>query len=99
LQGDVEVLPIDVTSEESVAAAAKEVEQRYGRLDVLVNNAGVVGNRMAALDTGAEPVREGAAGIPGERRRPRLHGHRPQRPRRAPESPGSPVPTNGAFVG
>jgi NAD(P)-dependent dehydrogenase (short-subunit alcohol dehydrogenase family) len=33
--------------------AAKEVEERYGRLDVLVNNAGIVGNRVAALDTGA----------------------------------------------
>jgi NAD(P)-dependent dehydrogenase (short-subunit alcohol dehydrogenase family) len=53
LQGDVEALAIDVTSEESVAAAAKEVEERYGRLDVLVNNAGIVGNRVAALDTSA----------------------------------------------
>jgi NAD(P)-dependent dehydrogenase (short-subunit alcohol dehydrogenase family) len=53
LDGDVEVLTIDVTSEESVAAAAKEVEQRYGRLDVLVNNAGIVGPRVAALDTSA----------------------------------------------
>jgi NAD(P)-dependent dehydrogenase (short-subunit alcohol dehydrogenase family) len=53
LQGDVEALAIDVTSEESVAAAAKEAEERYGRLDVLVNNAGIVGNRVAALDTGA----------------------------------------------
>jgi NAD(P)-dependent dehydrogenase (short-subunit alcohol dehydrogenase family) len=53
LPGDVTVLPIDVTSEESVAAAAKEVEERHGRLDVLVNNAGIVGNRVPALDTGA----------------------------------------------
>jgi NAD(P)-dependent dehydrogenase (short-subunit alcohol dehydrogenase family) len=51
--GDVAVLTIDVTSEESVAAAAKEAEERYGRLDVLVNNAGIVGPRVEALDTGA----------------------------------------------
>ncbi len=31
----------DVTSEESIAALATQVEQRYGRVDALVNNAGV----------------------------------------------------------
>jgi NAD(P)-dependent dehydrogenase (short-subunit alcohol dehydrogenase family) len=34
---------LDVTSDESVAAAAKELEQRVERLDVLVNNAGIAG--------------------------------------------------------
>jgi NAD(P)-dependent dehydrogenase (short-subunit alcohol dehydrogenase family) len=53
VDGDVTVLTIDVTSEESVAAAAKEVGERYGRLDVLVNNAGIVGPRVGALDTTA----------------------------------------------
>jgi NAD(P)-dependent dehydrogenase (short-subunit alcohol dehydrogenase family) len=56
LDGDVTVLPLDVTSDESVASAAKEVESRYGRLDVLVNNAGIVGPLVAALDTGAEEM-------------------------------------------
>jgi NAD(P)-dependent dehydrogenase (short-subunit alcohol dehydrogenase family) len=51
-----ELLVVDVTSDESVAAAAKQVEQRHGRLDVLVNNAGVVGNRVEALDTGPEDL-------------------------------------------
>jgi NAD(P)-dependent dehydrogenase (short-subunit alcohol dehydrogenase family) len=36
-------VPLDVTCDESVAAAAKLVEERAGRLDVLVNNAGVPG--------------------------------------------------------
>lgn len=34
---------LDVTSDESVAAAAATVEQAAGRLDVLVNNAGIAG--------------------------------------------------------
>jgi NAD(P)-dependent dehydrogenase (short-subunit alcohol dehydrogenase family) len=36
-------VPLDVTDDESVAAAAALVEERAGRLDVLVNNAGVTG--------------------------------------------------------
>ena len=36
-------VPLDVTGDASVAAAAALVEERAGRLDVLVNNAGVTG--------------------------------------------------------
>ncbi|KAJ5595302.1 carbonyl reductase [Penicillium hispanicum] len=36
----VETIDIDVTNEESIAAAATRVESTFGRLDVLVNNAG-----------------------------------------------------------
>ena len=36
-------VPLDVTDDGSVAAAAELVEARAGRLDVLVNNAGVTG--------------------------------------------------------
>lgn len=44
LQADglaVEPLVLDVDSDESIEAAAQEVEQKYGRLDVLINNAGI----------------------------------------------------------
>ncbi|MEU4313225.1 SDR family oxidoreductase [Nocardia sp. NPDC024068] len=41
---------LDVTSDESVAAAASTVEQTVGRLDVLVNNAGIGGR----IDGGAQ---------------------------------------------
>eukprot|EP00457_Paulinella_chromatophora_P004924 gb/GEZN01004937.1/.p1 GENE.gb/GEZN01004937.1/~~gb/GEZN01004937.1/.p1 ORF type:complete len:367 (+),score=49.53 gb/GEZN01004937.1/:489-1589(+) len=37
----VELLLLDVQSDDSVADAAKQVASKYGRLDVLVNNAGV----------------------------------------------------------
>ena len=36
-------VPLDVTDDASAAAAAALVEERAGRLDVLVNNAGVTG--------------------------------------------------------
>jgi NAD(P)-dependent dehydrogenase (short-subunit alcohol dehydrogenase family) len=37
----VEPLLLDLTSDNSIAQAAKTVEQKHGRLDVLVNNAGI----------------------------------------------------------
>ncbi|WP_436535168.1 SDR family oxidoreductase [Actinoplanes sp. HUAS TT8] len=36
-------VPLDVTDDASVTAAAALIEERYGRLDVLVNNAGITG--------------------------------------------------------
>ncbi|WP_446218710.1 SDR family oxidoreductase [Micromonospora sp. IBHARD004] len=46
---DARFVPLDVTDEESVAAAAKLVEQEYGHLDVLVNNAGIIRADGSAL--------------------------------------------------
>lgn len=43
---EMELVQLDVTSDESVENAAREIEARHGRLDILVNNAGV------ALDRG-----------------------------------------------
>ncbi|MEU1295894.1 SDR family oxidoreductase [Streptomyces sp. NPDC005840] len=40
---DAFAVPLDVTDGASVAAAARLIEQRAGRLDVLVNNAGAAG--------------------------------------------------------
>ncbi|PRY39815.1 SDR family NAD(P)-dependent oxidoreductase [Umezawaea tangerina] len=44
-------VPLDVTDDASVAAAAALVEERAGRLDVLVNNAGVAGPWPAVPST------------------------------------------------
>jgi NAD(P)-dependent dehydrogenase (short-subunit alcohol dehydrogenase family) len=38
----VEALQLDVTSPASIAEAAREVERKHGRIDVLINNAGVL---------------------------------------------------------
>jgi NAD(P)-dependent dehydrogenase (short-subunit alcohol dehydrogenase family) len=50
--GDVRHVPLDVTDDASVAAAVAEVGAMTDRLDVLVNNAGIIGSRVAPLETG-----------------------------------------------
>lgn len=47
---------IDVTDEANVAAAARQVEADHGRLDVLVNNAGIVGTRRPLGEVSATEV-------------------------------------------
>jgi NAD(P)-dependent dehydrogenase (short-subunit alcohol dehydrogenase family) len=47
---------LDVLDDASVARAAEQVEQEAGALDVLVNNAGIVGGRVPVEDTTAEHV-------------------------------------------
>lgn len=42
LGGDVEALQLDVTDEQSIAQAVAAVGFKHGRLDVLINNAGVL---------------------------------------------------------
>lgn len=49
---DVRFVPIDVTSDESVAAAVEQVRGAVSHLDVLVNNAGIVGTFAPPLETG-----------------------------------------------
>ncbi|WP_295123433.1 SDR family oxidoreductase [uncultured Leifsonia sp.] len=49
---------LDVTDDRSVAAAVETVHAEAGRVDVLVNNAGILGTRKPAAETSADDVRE-----------------------------------------
>ncbi|WP_328525723.1 SDR family oxidoreductase [Kribbella sp. NBC_00359] len=49
-------LPLDVTSDDSVAAAARQLESEAGRLDVLINNAGIPGPRHTARELTADDL-------------------------------------------
>jgi len=51
-------LPLDVTSSESIAALASSIESDFGRLDVLVNNAGVALDKFVpALELDTKTLR------------------------------------------
>jgi NAD(P)-dependent dehydrogenase (short-subunit alcohol dehydrogenase family) len=49
---------LDVTDDASVTAAAAWIQQQPGGLDVLINNAGIAGGRIAAPDATAANVRD-----------------------------------------
>ncbi|MFD5559612.1 SDR family oxidoreductase [Kitasatospora griseola] len=52
---DAFAVPLDVTDDESATAAAELLAERFGRLDVLVNNAAVTGG-MPQAPTGVDPA-------------------------------------------
>ena len=56
---DAHFVLLDVTDAGSIAAAAAQIEQDYGRLDVLVNNAGIAadGGPASALTLGMDALR------------------------------------------
>ena len=56
-QRSFEMLPLDVTSDESVEAAVKEVIQREGQIDLLVNNAGFGVAPAAAEESSLEQAK------------------------------------------
>jgi NAD(P)-dependent dehydrogenase (short-subunit alcohol dehydrogenase family) len=51
-------VPIDVTDDGSVARAAADVEAHEGRVDVLINNAGIIGSHRAPEDIGGPETLE-----------------------------------------
>jgi NAD(P)-dependent dehydrogenase (short-subunit alcohol dehydrogenase family) len=61
---DVRFLRLDVTDQSTIQAAAKHIEREHGRLDVLVNNAGInaVNPGYTATDMSPEAERPAAMG-------------------------------------
>ncbi|WP_246366570.1 SDR family NAD(P)-dependent oxidoreductase [Nonomuraea rhodomycinica] len=53
---DVVMVPLDVTSEESVADAVRLVREHTDRLDVLINNAGAPGRAVPPAEATAEEI-------------------------------------------
>jgi NAD(P)-dependent dehydrogenase (short-subunit alcohol dehydrogenase family) len=53
---NVVMVPLDVTSDESVADAVRLVRKHTDRLDVLINNAGAPGNIVAPADATADEI-------------------------------------------
>jgi NAD(P)-dependent dehydrogenase (short-subunit alcohol dehydrogenase family) len=51
---DARFVPIDVTDDASVGTAVSVVEAGSGGLDVLVNNAGIIGSHKPVLETGPD---------------------------------------------
>lgn len=45
LKGTISLLQIDISNQASILAAKQEVESKYGKLDVLINNAGIIVTR------------------------------------------------------
>src|ERR671910_2324125 len=59
MDGDVRVRQLDATDEKGIAQLACDVEEEFGRLDVLVNNAGVSIDRgQHGVDADLDVVRE-----------------------------------------
>ncbi|MCC3763801.1 SDR family oxidoreductase [Glycomyces sp. TRM65418] len=54
--GDAHAITLDVTDQDTIGRAAEQIADRYGRLDVLVNNAGISGSGNAAPQDAVDRV-------------------------------------------
>ncbi|MEO3822638.1 SDR family oxidoreductase [Actinomadura sp. B10D3] len=54
--GDVHAIVLDVTDRATVQEAARWIEERFGRLDVLVNNAGITGSGQVSPEDAHDQV-------------------------------------------
>jgi NAD(P)-dependent dehydrogenase (short-subunit alcohol dehydrogenase family) len=54
--GDAHAITLDVTDPTTVRAAAKQVEERFGHLDVLINNAGITGSGQVSPEDAHDQV-------------------------------------------
>ncbi|MER6783958.1 SDR family oxidoreductase [Streptomyces sp. NPDC000658] len=54
--GDAHAVALDVTDQATVQEAAKQVEERFGYLDVLINNAGITGSGQVSPEEAHDQV-------------------------------------------
>jgi NAD(P)-dependent dehydrogenase (short-subunit alcohol dehydrogenase family) len=50
-KGSFSLIKLDVTDQESITAGAEFVKKEYGRLDVLINNAGIISKRTPLIES------------------------------------------------
>ena len=58
LEGDVHPRQLDTNDQASVDRCAESIDEHFGRLDVLVNNAGIIGAPIAGYDADVDEARE-----------------------------------------
>jgi NAD(P)-dependent dehydrogenase (short-subunit alcohol dehydrogenase family) len=63
IKGTVSSIELDVTKDASVDAAAHQISETYGRLDVLVNNAGIFSNNPVQRDAFREVLAVNLVGV------------------------------------
>lgn len=61
IDGDVHPIQLDVTDEASIRAAAAQVEQQFGRLDILINNAAISRANGQDVETMQDYIRRSRA--------------------------------------
>lgn len=54
--GDAQAISLDVTDPATARAAAKQIEERFGHLDVLINNAGITGSGQVSPEDARDQV-------------------------------------------
>lgn len=63
IKGDVHPIQLDVTDKASIEAAAAQVEQQFGRLDILVNNAAISRANGQESETMADYIQRSRASL------------------------------------